>query len=143
MAQQRLAELQKTEPNIGEYLWKQSRNAIAHANTNPILDPDMPTDRAGAMKDADLMEGLAEVFSQEELGVPSQRKIWHKHLYELEGFRRLFGEALTARLKAKESVPQTDFRPVPPLTLNLKEHPPYDCLTALTFRVAACKDGIE
>jgi len=142
IAQQRLAELQKTEPNIGEYLWKEGRNAIAHANTDPILDPDIPTDRTAATRDADLMQGLAEVFIQEELGVPSQRKIWQEHLYELEGFKRLFGDRLTARLNAKESVPQADFPPIPPLTLNLKEQPPYDCLTSLSFRVVACKDGI-
>jgi hypothetical protein len=142
LAQERLAELQKTVPDIGDYLWKEGRNAIAHANTDPILDPDMPTDRAAALRDADLMQGLAEVFIQEELDVPSQRKIWQDHLYELEGFKRLFGDALTIRLKAKESVPLVDFPPIPPLTLNLKEQPPYDCLTALTFRVTACKDGI-
>ena len=88
------------------------------------------------------MQGLAEVFIQEELGVPSQRKIWQEHLYELEGFKRLFGDRLTARLNAKESVPQADFPPIPPLTLNLKEQPPYDCLPSLSFRVVACKDGI-
>jgi hypothetical protein len=90
IAQERLAELQKTEPDIGEYLWKEGRNAIAHANTDPILDPDIPTDRTAATRDADLMHGLAEVLIQEELGVPSQRKIWQEHLYELEGFKRLF-----------------------------------------------------
>jgi hypothetical protein len=142
MAQRRLAELQKTEPNIGEYLWKQGRNAIAHAYTDPILDPDIPTDRTAAMKDADLMEGLAAVFIQDELGVPSLRKIWQEHLYELEGFKQLFGEILTARLKAKENVPLNDFPPIPLLRLNLKEQPAYDCLSALTFRVVACKDGI-
>ena len=142
IAQERLAELQKTEPDIGECLWKEGRNAIAHANTDPILDPDIPTDRTAATRDSDLMQGLTEVFIQEELGMPSQRKIWQEHLYELEGFKRLFGQPLTARLNAKESVPQADFPPLPPLTLNLKEQPPYDCLAALSFRVAACKDGI-
>jgi Methylamine utilization protein MauJ len=142
IAQQRLAELLKTEPDIGKYLWKEGRNAIAHANAEPILDPDIHTDRTTATRDSDLMQGLAEAFIQEELGVASQRKIWREHLYELEGFKRLFGEALTARLKAKESVPQETFPTIPPLTLNLKEQPSYECLTALSFRVAACKEGV-
>jgi hypothetical protein len=141
-AQQRLAELRKAEPDIGEYLWREGRNAIAHANADPILDPDIPTDRTVVTRDADLMQGIAEVFIQEEMGVPSQRKIWHEHLYELEGFKRLFGVALTARLKLKESAAQTFFPSIPPLTLKLKEQPPHNCLTALPFRVAACKDGI-
>jgi Methylamine utilization protein MauJ len=141
-AQTRLAELQKTEPNIGEYLWKQRRNAIAHANIDPILDPDMPADRTAAKQDADLMEGLAEVLIQEELRVPSLRKIWQEHLYELEGFKRLFGEVLTARLKAKENVPLKDFPPIPHLTLDLKGQPQYDSFTALPFQIVACKDGV-
>jgi hypothetical protein len=77
--------LQTTQPDIGDYLWKQGRNAIAHAYADPILDPDLPTDRAAATRDADLMQGLAEVFIQEEMGVPSQRRIWQEHLYELQG----------------------------------------------------------
>jgi hypothetical protein len=141
-AQQRLTELQKTEPDIGEYLWKEGRNAIAHANTDPILDPDISTDRTAAMRDADLMQGLAELFIQEELGVPSKRKIWNEHLYELEDFKRLFKGPLTARLEAKESVPLGDFPPIPALTLNLKEHTAFDCLAVLSFRVTACKNGI-
>jgi hypothetical protein len=142
IAQQRLAELQQTRQNVGEYLWKEGRTAIAHANTDPILDPDIPTDRAAATRDADLIHGLAEVLIQEELGVPSQRKIWQEHLYELEGFKRLFGDPLTARLNAKESVPLADFPVIPSLTLNLKEQPAYDCLAKLPFRVTASKDGV-
>jgi hypothetical protein len=133
--------LRRTQPDIGDYLWKQGRNAIAHANANPILDPDLPTDRVAATRDADLMQGLAEVLIQEELGVPSQRKIWQDHLYELEGFKRLFGNPLVARLKAKENVPLTDFPPIPSLTLNLKEQPTYECLAALPFGISACKEG--
>ena len=140
-AQERLAELQRTQADIGDYLWRQGRNAIAHAYAEPILDPDLPTDRAAATRDADLMQSLAEVFIQEEMGVPSQRKIWQEHLYELEGFRRLFGDNLVARLKAKENVLLADFPRIPPLTLNLKEQTPYECLTALPFRAAACKEG--
>ena len=141
-AQERLAELQKTQADIGDYLWKQGRNAIAHANTDPILDPDLPTDRAAATRDADLMQGLAEVFIQEEMGVPSQRKIWQEHLYELEGFKRLFGDNLVARLKAAQNTPLANFPSIPLLTFNLKEQPPYDCLTTLPFHVAGCKEGI-
>lgn len=94
------------------------------------------------MRDSDLMQGLAEVFIQEELGVPSQRKVWQEHLYELDGFRRLFGNTLTNRLKAKESVPKADFPALPPLTLNLKGRSSYDCLAGLSFKVATCKDGV-
>jgi hypothetical protein len=141
LAQKRLAELQKTEPDIGTYLWNKGRNAIAHAYSDPILDPDMPGDQAVARVNAELMQGIAEAFIQEELDVPSLRKIWNEHLYELKGFTSMFGAALTARLRAKEVVPLADFPPIGPLTLNLKDRPPFECLMGLSFRVVACHDG--
>jgi hypothetical protein len=141
-AQLRLQELQKTEPDVGAYLLKQGRNAIAHAFSQPILDPDLPTDRAEARSNTYLMEGLSQTFIQEELGVPSLRKIWDQHFYELEGFKRLFGDVLVHKLKAKESVPPGDFPAIPALTLNLKEHQPYECFSTVPFRVAECRGGI-
>jgi hypothetical protein len=129
-------------PDIGNFLLRHGRDAIAQAYNQPILDPDIPTDRAAVNRNVDLMQGLAEVFIQEELGVPSQRKIWAEHLYELEGFKRLFGKALASRLKSKESAPIKDFPSIPPLTLGLKDQPAYECLNALPFQVRACKDGV-
>jgi hypothetical protein len=141
-AEPRLKELQSTGEDVGSYLLRQGRDAIAHAYSQPILDPDLPTDRASVKRNVDLMQGLAEVFIQEELGAPSQRKIWAEHLYELEGFKRLFGDALALRLKVKESVSIKEFPAIPPLTLNLKEQPPYECLNALIFQITVCKDGV-
>lgn len=141
-AQSRLEELKRTVPDVGNYLLRQGRDAIAHAFNQPILDTDFPTDRTTINRNVDVMQGLAEVFIQHELGVPSLRKIWTDHLYELEGFKALFGHALVSRLQAKESVPLQDFPAIPPLTLDLKEQRPYECLKALPFRVRACKDGV-
>lgn len=142
MAQTRLQELQKTVPDVGLYLLRKGRDAIAHTFSQPILDPDLPTDREDVRRNTYLMEGLAQTFIQEELGVPSQRKIWAEHLYELEGFKSIFGDALVKRLKLKENVPLTDFPSIPALTLNLKEQPPYECLNALRFRIHACRNGV-
>lgn len=141
-AQDRLTKLRATESDIGTYLLRQGRDAIAHAFNEPILDPDLPSHKSVMSADLDLMRGLAEVFIEEELGVPSKTKLWREHLYELEGFKQLFGPSLVARLKQKEDVPQADFPAIPPLTLNLKEQPPYACLTGLPFQVAACEGGV-
>jgi hypothetical protein len=142
LAESRLNELKSSVSDIGTYLLRQGRDAIAHAYNQPILDPDIPTDRTTVTRNVDVMQGLAEAFIQEELGVPSQRKIWADHQYELEGFKRLFGETLVSRLKRKESIPLQDFPVMPPLTLNLKEQAPYQCLNALPFQVKACRDGV-
>ena len=138
---QRLHELQASGINIGEYLVRQGRNAIAHAFQQPIRDPDVITDIVSVKKDADLMQGLATVMIEEELGFPSLSKIWREHLYELEGFRALFGEALTARLKSGEDVLPQEVPAIPPLTINLKEKPLYQAFSNLSFRIASCQRG--
>jgi len=101
---QRLQELQASGVNIGDYLVREGRNAIAHAFAQPIKDPDVITDIVSVMKDAELMQGLATVLIEEELGFPSLSKIWREHLYELDGFKTLFGEAVVTRLKSREEV---------------------------------------
>jgi hypothetical protein len=57
--------------DIGNFHLRRGRDSIAHAYNQPILDADIPTDRAAANRNVDLMQGLAEVFIQEGLGVPS------------------------------------------------------------------------
>lgn len=68
----RLSELSLREADIGEYLYRQNRCAIAHAgySTNePIRDPDDPADFREVKQDLDLMQDLAELFVSEELGI--------------------------------------------------------------------------
>jgi hypothetical protein len=142
LAHQRLADLKKSVPDVGNYLLRQGRDAIAHAFSQPILDPDLPGNKAVIRADSDLMMGLADVFIDVELKVPSLRRIWREHLYELDGFRRFFGDNLVTRLKGKENIPREEFRVIPPLKLNLKGQPDFDALAALHFRVASSKDGI-
>jgi len=142
----RLEQLSLAVPDIGNHLYVQGRTAIAHAYSDPIKDPDAPVDVLTAKQDAELMQALARIFIQDELGIPSLNKIHSEHLYELAGFKQLFGDALTARLKAKENVPAANFPPVPPLTIGQKVHLRdglrYDCLTALPFRIISCVAGV-
>lgn len=143
---QRLQELVGTEPDVGMYLFVKGRSAIAHAFCDPIRDPDVPDDVRTAKKDAELMEVLAQIFIQDELGVPSLKKIHHEHLYELAGFKRLFGEPLSARLEAGENIPVTDFPAIPSLTIGLnvglRHGLRYDCLTTLPFKITSCVGGV-
>jgi hypothetical protein len=139
-------EIFSTTPDIGKHLYVQGRTSIAHAYSDPIKDPDVPVDVLAAIRDAELMQSLARLFIEEELSVPSLRKIESEHLYELAGFKNPFGDALTARLKAGENVPSTNFPPIPPLTIGQKVHLRdglrYDCLTALPFRVIPWAAGV-
>jgi hypothetical protein len=143
---ERVKQLSATTSDIGEYLYVQGRTAIAHAYSNPIKDPDDPADVLTAMQDARLMHGLAVIFIRDELGVPSLNQIHREHLYELAGFKKLFGETLTARLKAGESIVPAEFPAIPPLSIGLRvqlrDGLRYECLNALPFRVVSCVAGI-
>jgi hypothetical protein len=142
----RLAQLSSMVPDIGKHLYVQGRTAIAHAFSDPIKDPDAPVDVLTAKQDSELMQALARVFIQDELGVPSLNKIHSEHLYELAGFKQLFGDELSARLKTGENVPVANFPPIPPLTIKQKVHLrdglQYDCLTALPFKIDSSVAGV-
>lgn len=129
--------LRQTEADIGTYLAVQGRCAIAHAYTDPIRDPDLPNDLFEIRADIPLMKGLAQVVIQEELGVPSMRKIWQEHLYELSGFKRLLGEDLCARLKRGEAVNSAELqdRLPPNLSTRLRGHLPFEGLEGLRYEV--------
>jgi hypothetical protein len=140
-ALERLEKLQATESDVGKYLYVQGRSAIAHAYSQPIRDPDVSSDRATIARDLYLVRALAEIFIEQELGVPSMGKIWREHLYELAGFKSLFGDALIQRIKRLEDVDPADFPTIPPLTVSLKEKSPYQALQNLKLEVKACKEG--
>lgn len=144
--QERLQELSGSVADVGDYLWVQGRNAIAHAYDQPIKDPDVPVDVLTANRDSELMQVLAKIFIEDELGVPSLTKIWKDHLYELAGFKRIFGDRLTGRLKGGESVPLADFPALPPLCIGLnvglRQGLRYEALDALPFSVGGCERGV-
>ena len=73
-ATHRLAELKSHVGNVGEYLYKQGRCAVAHAS--PLGDPDDPQHIARLGEDLPLMKALARIAIEADLGVPRQVNPW-------------------------------------------------------------------
>lgn len=142
----RLQEMSRRIQDVGHHLYVQGRTAIAHAYNDPIKDPDVPTDVLSARQETELMHSLAILFIRKELRVPSLTDVINEHLYELAGFKKLFGDALVASLRAKEKVATSEFPSIPPLTIRLRRQTldglEYPCLKALTFLVRECEAGI-
>lgn len=67
----RLAILQQTEGDIGVYLYHQGRCAVAHANGNPLVNPDNYKDKRRMQDDLPLMKEISGLFIERELGVPT------------------------------------------------------------------------
>ena len=117
-ALERLSELRKSKTDLGEYLYGSGRCAVAHAYGEAV-NPDDVGDTLRMTRDLPVARALAEYFIEHELGVKSRSTIYAEHLYELDGFRKLFGSEIVAKLKAGEA-PAIDTLPVfPKLTIRL------------------------
>ena len=68
---QRLQELQNSYQNIGKYLYKQGRCAVAHAHNTPIVNPDNYADKHRLELDLPLMKELANIYIENEFFVLS------------------------------------------------------------------------
>lgn len=141
-ALERLKVLENRGLDIGNYLASEGRCAIAHSYEEPVRDPDLPEDLYEVHLDTRLIRGLAEVAIERELGVPSMRKIWHEHLYELEGFRELLGRGLTVRLEEGQSVPASEFPALPKISIRLRGYEPFPGLEALQAELVSVRNGV-
>lgn len=75
-AKERLTELKLRHQDIGKYLYKQGRCAVAHAFSTPVANPDDYVDRIRLRDDLPLIERLAELCIELELNVPTAESFW-------------------------------------------------------------------
>jgi hypothetical protein len=66
---ERIQQLQSTEPDIPKYLYESGRCAIAHAHSDPIVDPDDVRDLRRLSQDIHVIKAIAEHLIEVELGV--------------------------------------------------------------------------
>jgi len=121
-ALKRIADVQSTEPDVANYLYRSGRCAVAHAfDQANVVNPDDPADLIRLSKDLPVIRDLARIAIEREFGVKSERDFHDEHRYELEGFRSLFGGALVARIKEGEEVPHEEV-PLPQVfSLRLRD----------------------
>jgi hypothetical protein len=120
--------------DIGAHLYESGRCAMAHAAEEPIIDPDDPADARRLWSEGPIMMALAERAIEEKLGVETSQTVWSKHLYELDGFKKILGPELVDHLV--RGVPVTDGRMVniPDISVEVRRQPPYVPLSNLTIK---------
>jgi hypothetical protein len=118
-AVERLTELRASEPDLGEYLYASGRCAVAHAFNDPTINPDDTADTLRLSRDFPVARALAEHFIESELGIKSYSTILSEHLYELDGFRKIFGDAAVQNMKAGEAAIINKAPNFPRLTIRL------------------------
>ena len=127
--------------DVAAYLYISGRSAVAHASMRPVVNPDDPGHLQRLGRDLPVMKALAEDFIETELHVRSYRTVLTEHLYELDGFRRLFGEAAASALKARAAVDPATLAAVPSLTIRLAGDEVVE-LTNLGARPVDCAEGV-
>src|SRR6185312_2074685 len=88
--------------DIGRHLRDSNRHAMAHAKEDPIIDPDNLSETRRLWRELPIISALAKGAIERELGVKSTHTIWEEHLYELDGFKKLFGDDLVRIIVNRE-----------------------------------------
>ena len=66
----RLLSLSNAESDVAEYLYESGRCAVAHAYTDPLIDPDDLTHLRRLSEGLEVVQALAEYLIKYELNVP-------------------------------------------------------------------------
>lgn len=141
-AKERLLEISNSGEDVGDYLYVSGRCAVAHAFNDPIVNPDDPADVGRLYRDLPVIKELARYAIEHELGVQSESTVWKEHLYELVGFREMFGPGIVARLKAGEGVSPDECTIPDRLSLRLQGQGQLASLCDLDARVVAVENGV-
>ncbi|MGA7678801.1 MAG: methylamine utilization protein MauJ, partial [Pseudolabrys sp.] len=125
--------------DIGEHLFKSSRCAMAHANRGTIIDPDVPRDWRRLSSELPIVRALATKAIEDELGVETRHTVWRKHLYELAGFKKIFGSENVAHMQNGVAPPEQTLE-VPDINIRIRGKENYAPLEQLRCEQLAC-DG--
>ncbi|OYV38670.1 MAG: hypothetical protein B7Z80_09375 [Rhodospirillales bacterium 20-64-7] len=79
-------------------------------------------------EDVVLIRAMAAFIIERELHIKSRHTIWYEHLYELAGFKQIFGEELIARITTEVTVDETTVD-LPAMNVAIRGKPPYGPLT--------------
>ncbi len=100
---------------MSAYLWDECRNAIAHAERGPYVNPDEVDDHFRLSKDLPLLRNLAELAIEENSSLKRSHTLWREHLYEFAGFKELLSEEVIDKLANSTPIPEDTTVEIPDL----------------------------
>jgi hypothetical protein len=141
-AKEALAKLAETvDGDIGIHLRDSDRHAIAHAKADPIINPDDPRDARRLQAELPIIEGLAVLAIDQHLGIQTRRKVWQEHLYELRGWKLVFGEEIIADVLAGNPPAEGQEVDAPIINVRLRQSTPFTTLEGMLPLQAAFGAG--
>jgi len=117
--------------DVAKHLYVSGRCAIAHAGSNPIIDPDKPADSSRLYQERPLIECLAEIAIENKLGVQTSMTVFKEHLYELSGFKRVLGADIVKDICAGKPVGEGQSVDIPSIDFQLVGKGPFEVLRNL------------
>jgi hypothetical protein len=141
-AKKRLAELralgESDDDIVKQRLYVSRRCAVAHATSQPVINPDDPSQEYEIWKDLPLIKAIAEHAIEFEFGVKSRQTVYREHLYELDGFKKIFGNDALVGLKEEMTPRPSTLAPLPNLDIKIAtktQTQAFSNLTAEIFQV--------
>jgi hypothetical protein len=121
-----------TSPDdIGAHLYKSGRCAIAHASRRPIVDPDNPEDLRRLGSELPIVRALAVKAIEEVFGVETRGTIFRKHLYELDGFKKIFGRHYVTDMQSGVTPAVQRSTTIPRVSVRIRRRQTYAPLEGL------------
>lgn len=131
-ANQALSELrERIEGPIGTHLYDSGRCAVAHAGGEVVANPDDPEDYLRLSRELPIMEELAVKAIETVFGIQTRRTIFREHLYELRGWKRIFGEELVKDIRDGGAIPEGATLDLPMINVRFRLSEPFDCLEGM------------
>lgn len=110
---------------VCKHLFESGRCAVAHASGKPIINPDDPRDALRLYRELPLVQKLAEKAIEEGFGISMRSTEFAQHLYELKGWKKVFGDDLVRRLLSGAGPLEGEQADMPSISVRLRQRPPY------------------
>jgi hypothetical protein len=141
-ARKALAQLKETvQGDIGVHLRESSRHAIAHAQADPIINPDDPRDARRLRAELPVIEALAVLAIEQRFEILTSQTIWKQHLYELRGWKPVFGERIVADVLAGNLPEDGQQVNAPILNVRLRRSTSFTPLEGMRPLQVWCENG--
>lgn len=127
--------------DLAHHLYVSGRCAIAHASSDPIVDPDQPEDTQRLSEELPLVEALAALAIEEKLGVKTSMTIYREHLYELSGFRKILGAELVEQIEGRRPITEERQLRLPVIDFGLSKRERVEALKGLVPLRVGIEDG--
>jgi hypothetical protein len=111
--------------DISKHLRDSGRCAIAHATSEPIINPDNPRDALRLYRELPLVREMAIRAVEERFGIPTPMTEYRQHLYELRGWKKVLGEELIAAVIEGKKPEAEEIIDLPIIHVRLRTSAPY------------------